>query len=146
MQPIETILTAVSRRWREQGLNVALGASIAEVRSFESMFQVQCPADFVTYLLTLGGMPEGVWDEHLIRFWPLDEIRPVGGETNPMAHSGYFVFADYSISALEFGIHLSIPSRPVVALIGGPAPKAVASSFTEFLSLYLSDPTSVFRV
>jgi hypothetical protein len=39
------------------------------------MFNVKCPADFATYLLTLGGLREGVWDEHMIRFWPLVEVR-----------------------------------------------------------------------
>ena len=44
------------------------------------------------YLLTLGGMPDGTWDEHLIRFWPLAEIRPVEGETDSPADPDYFVF------------------------------------------------------
>ena len=146
MQSIDSLLTEVSRRWREQGLNGASGASLDELRSFESRFKVRCPADFATYLLTLGGMRECVWDEHLIRFWSLGEIRPLEGETGAPTYSGYFVFADYSISAHEYGIRLSTPRHPEVALIGGLAPKVVASSFTAFLDRYLSNPTSLFRV
>lgn len=136
----------VSRRWHEQGLHVASGVSQTELKHFESTFQVQCPPDFATYLLTLGGMPTGEWDEHTIRFWPLSEIRPIDGDTGSPTHSGYFVFADYSISAHEYGIQLSTAPHAAVALIGGLAPKTVASTFTEFLALYLSDPTSIFRV
>jgi hypothetical protein len=77
-------------------------------------------------------MREGVWDEHLIRFWPLVEIRPVEGETGVLTYSDYFIFADYSISAHEYGIRLSTSELPEVALIGGLPPKAVASSFTAF--------------
>src|SRR5436190_1037418 len=106
MPSIESLLKEVARRWREQGLNVASGASPSELRDFESTFQVQCPEDFAMYLLTLGGMPDGTWDEHLIRFWPLAEIRPVEGETDSPADPDYFVFADYSISAHEYGIRL----------------------------------------
>lgn len=146
MPHIESLLSDISRQWREQGLEVASGASLPELRTFESRFQVQCPEDFAMYLLTLGGMPKGVWDEHLIRFWPLAEIRPAEGETDPSTHSGYFLFADYSISAHEYGIQLSTSPRSDVALIGGPAPKTVAPSFSEFLTLYLSDPASIFRV
>ena len=146
MQSIESLLTQVSRRWREQHLAVASGASFAELRSFEARFKVQCPADFATYVLTVGGMPGNVWDEHMIRFWPLAEVRPVEGETGVSTYSDYFIFADYSISAHEYGIRLSTPHLPEVALIGGLAPKAVASSFTAFLARYLSDPTSIFRL
>jgi hypothetical protein len=143
IQSIESLLTQVSRRWREQDVAVASGASLAELRSFEARFKVQCPADFAMYLLTLGGMPEGDWDEHLIRFWPLVEIRPLEGEPGVSTYSDYFIFADYSISAHEYGIRLSTSHVPEVALICGPAPKAVASSFTAFLAQYLSDPTSI---
>lgn len=143
MQSIESLLTQVSRRWREQDLPVASGASLAELRSFEARFNVQCPADFATYLLTLGGMEEGVWDQHLIRFWPLVEIRPLEDETGVSTHSDYFIFADFLISSHEYGIRLSTSHLPEVALIGGVAPKAVASSFTAFLARYLSDPESI---
>ena len=116
---------------------------MTELRSFEARIKAQCPADFATYLLTLGGMPEDAWDEHLIRFWPFVEIRPLESETGVSTYSDYFIFADYSISAHEYGIRLSTSHVPEVALIGGPAPKAVASSFTAFLAQYLFDPESI---
>ena len=119
---------------------------MAELRSFEALFNVKCPPDFATYLLTLGGMPEGDWDEHLIRFWSLVEIRPLEGEPGVSTYSDYFIFADYSISAHEYGIRLSTSHPPEVALICGPAPKSVASSFTAFLAQYLFDPESIFHV
>lgn len=101
---------------------VASGASLAELRSFEARFKVQCPSDFETYLLTLGGMPEGEWDEHLIRFWPPGEIRALEDETGISTYSDYFIFADFSISVHEYGIRLSTPPHPEVALIDAVFP------------------------
>src|SRR5438093_4136727 len=100
-QSIEELLTQLARRWNEQGIQTEPPASAAELRMFESRFRVQCPYDFSTYIKTLGGMKEAEWDEHLIRFWPLREIRPVD---DVPAHLRLFVFADYSISAHEYAI------------------------------------------
>ena len=146
MQSFESLLAEVERRWRQQGLKLAPRPSESALRDFEARFRVQCPEDFATYLLTLGGMPDGTWDEHLIRFWPLAEIRPAAAVTNPTVYADYFVFADYSISAHEYGIRLLIPPRPDVALIGGPNLQTIAPTFEKFLTVYLSDPRSLFYV
>jgi hypothetical protein len=146
MQSVEQTVSEIAQQWRQQGLKLLPGASQSALRDFESRFQVKCPPDFATYLLTFGGMPNGTMDEHLIRFWPLAEIQPVTGVKDTAAYANYFVFADYSISAHEYGICLSTAARPEVAVVGGPAPKPLASSFTEFLTMYLADPTSVFRM
>ena len=82
----------------------------------------------------------GTWDEHLIRFWPLAEIRPVAD----VEGLGYFVFADWSISAHEYAIGLSTPACPDVTLMSGPKPRFIAPTFATFLTMYLSDPASLF--
>ena|SRR5437879_3553904 len=140
MQPVESLVAEVGSRWRQRGLQLAPSASQSALRDFESRFRVQCPDDFSTYLLTLGGMPEGTWDEHLIRFWPLVEIRPAAPRDAP----DYFVFADWSISAHEYAIRLSTLAPSDVALIGGPKPRSIAPTFATFLTVYLSHPAALF--
>jgi hypothetical protein len=141
MPPIESLLAEVGSRWRQRGLTLGPSASPSALRDFESRFRVQCPDDFSTYLLTIGGMPEGTWDEHLIRFWPLAEIRP----TTPIEdRPSCFVFEDWSILAHEYAIRLSTPARSRVALIGGSKPRPIAPDFATFLTLYLTHPASLF--
>lgn len=141
MSPVESLLADVETRWRQQGLKLAPKASPSALRDFESRFRVQMPDDFSTYLLTLGGMAESTWDEHLIRFWSLAEIQPAVPVEDG---SDYFAFADWSISAHEYAIRLSTPARPDVALIGGPKPRIIAPTFSTFLTMYLSHPASLF--
>ena len=89
-------------------------------------------------------MDEAVYDRHFIRFWQLAEIVPAAGQlenTDAIAYAGYFVFADWSISAHEYAVH---SENGGVALIGGPQPTVIASSFSVFLDLYLNDPDALF--
>jgi len=95
---------------------------------------VRCPEDFATYLTTLGGMKEGTWDRHLIRFWPLPDIRPV--EDMP-GYAGYFVFADYSISAHESAVQCRRSKRSDVVLVAAATPVTIAATFSEFVAHYL---------
>lgn len=144
MESINGIISEVSRRWREHGITLAGGASLTDIKAFESRFHVKCPDDFKTYLLTLGGMvEENAWDEHWIRFVPLPEIRPVD-EPSASLLSEYFVFAEYSLSVHEYGIRLAETAPSVVALIHGDKSRTLAASFAEFLTLYLSNPTLLF--
>lgn len=76
------------------------------------------------------------WDEHLIRFLPLVEIRPVN-ETGLSIGSELFVFADYSLSAHEYAIRLSEDAPNVVALIHGDKSRVVAHDCAVVLSCVL---------
>ena len=138
---IEGLLVEVRKRWTEQGIQAEQPATSADLRESESSFNVQFPDDFATYLRTLGGMKLGIWDRHLIRFWPLSEIRPVEGTPS---YEGYFVFADYSISAHEYAVQCGTPKRSEVVLVGTAVPHTVAGTFSEFLARYLDDVNALF--
>jgi hypothetical protein len=144
MQRIELVLTEVARRWREQSLAFGPGATLLQVREFEARFRVTFPEDFASYLITLGGMPDGTWDEHQIRFWPLTEIRPIAEAATSPLETGYFTFADYSISAHEYALHLGAPADRHVAIVGAGEPRVLAPTFGEFLSLYIDNATALF--
>ena len=139
---IEELLAEVRKRWTEQSIQTEPPATIANLRAFESAFNVRCPDDFASYLTTLGGMKDGMWDRHLIRFWPLPEIRPL--EDMP-DYAGYFVFADYSISAHEYALQCGRSNRSDVVLVGAATLRTIAATFSEFVARYLDDIGALFR-
>jgi hypothetical protein len=141
---LEIMLATLARSWEQQGIKVGDPASEAAVRDFEGEFRVTCPSDFATYLLTVGGMPDvGDADANQIRFWTINEIKPFTAAANAPA-AGFFVFADYSISAHEYGIRLSSPDVGRVCVVHSAGTRFIAPDFTAFLSIYLNDPVSLF--
>jgi hypothetical protein len=142
-----SMLNALIATWRSLGVETADVASLDEIRPFERQFGIQMPSDLMDFFTGVGGMREGATDQHGIRFWSLAEVQPAYVElidANPSMHSGYFVFADYSIWAHGYAIKLSSGAEPHVAIVGGVAPIRVAVSFTEFLWKYLHQPESIF--
>ena len=140
---IEQALVEVAERWQARGLESKLlpSASRSELDEFEAKFQVKLPDDFAMYLMTLGGMPLDETDVCFIRFWPLSEIEP-DAEVSQPGGDAYFNFADFAVCAHLYAIRLTPPASSDVFLLGGP-PEKVASSFTEFLTLYLTNPAAI---
>lgn len=102
------------------------------------------------YLLQLDGTGSHWPDEQDAKgfsLWPLARIRPAAEE---LAKTGmievpgldqYFAFADYLDWSWAYAIRLASDdsSGNRVILIGQDAPLEVASSFGEFVDLYLQD-------
>jgi hypothetical protein len=142
---LDVTLSELSRTWRQQGITVGPPAPESALRDFEAEFRVILPGDFARYLSTVGGMPDqGDWDTESIRFWPLTEIAPVRAISDSSLE-GVFLFADYLISSHTYGIRLSPPRVGEVSIIFYPGSFTLAHSFTEFLRMYLEDPTSLFQ-
>ena len=132
--------------WLAQNIAINPGTSEAALHKFESVYGVSLPPDLHEYFLTVNGMEQTATDEELIRFWKLEEVRPVSEEAPAYASTSYlpeagssFVFADYSIWAHAYSIHLSksISGPNHVYVIGGTKPVMIAKSFSEFIDLYL---------
>jgi hypothetical protein len=86
------------------------------------------------YFLAVNGTNDNWADDCLLAFWPLQKVKPA---SEP---AGLFIFADHSVSACEYAIRLSqTESEPCpVVVIGGPEPRVVADSFSEFVEIYLT--------
>jgi hypothetical protein len=141
-----TLIGQVVRRWQTSG-DLRLPASEEQILAFEERWRVRMPDAFRALLRASDGMEEGCWDEQQIRFWPLEELRPVSDASTDgdlEAFAGYFMFADYMISSHEYAIRMSIGSKNDVVLVGGGAPIEIAASFEEFLALYVESPTRLF--
>ena len=140
-QRVETLIRDVRRKWDELGAALLPPASSTDIDDFERRFNVKMPSDFVTYLAALGGMPLGTTDEHEFRFWPLTEVQPDPTSTKP-AQQRNLVFADFLICSIEYAINLSPDAHAAIFRLDG-APTKIASSFTEFLALYVDDPRNL---
>ena len=107
------------------------------------------PADLRDYFLTVNGMAQGVTDDALIRFWSLNEVKPIPEEAPDYSDPSYieeaeslFLFADYCIWSHAYAIRLSSRSEspnPVI-IIGDENPTRLFESFSELVNNYLSDP------
>lgn len=133
--------------WLSQGIEVNPGVSIEELTAFESRYKVSLPADLREYFLTVNGMAEGVTDDALIRFWSLNEVKPIPEEAPAFSASSYiedaeslFVFADFCIWSHAYAIRLSPTeaSNPII-VIGAETPTRMFDSFSELVSNYLTD-------
>lgn len=138
---------SLKNHWLSQGIEVNPGVSKEELSAFESKYQVSLPADLRDYFLTVDGMAQGVTDNALIRFWSLNEVKPIPEEAPDYSDPSYieeaeslFLFADYCIWSHAYAIRLSSTeaSNPII-IIGDETPTRMFGSFSELVSSYLTD-------
>jgi hypothetical protein len=126
-------------------LPVRPGVSAEQIREFEHRYGVVLPADMRDYYLAVDGM-EDIFSDEPMGFWPLSEVKPLGEEEGQYTegNEGFFVIADYFISAHEYAIRLSAraPEGGAIIVWGEGPYRQVASSFEEFLARFLDDPDS----
>lgn len=125
---------------------------------FEAKNHLYLPADFREYLRRCNGCNYDDWhDSHdevgdvrgLMEFFPFETMELIRGTEGTSATSdlervsAYLCFADYLIGSHLYGIRLSSDPAaltPVVAWFGPSDLLQVASSFTEFVGIYVNEP------
>jgi len=139
---------SLKRHWVTRNINVNSGVSEAELKAFESNNNIILPNDLREYFLCVNGMPYGVTDEALIRFWMLEEIEPISHGAPEYSDPQYvknpdslFLFADYCIWSHAYAIYLTkIPAvSNRVFVIGYDSPILLFSSFSELVDNYLTN-------
>ena len=140
------VMPMVKGEWERHGVSARAGVANVAIEAFERKHKIELPEDVADYFRAVDGMSEDESDQLGIRFWPLDELRPVveelpAAEADPF--KDYFVFADYSMWAHGYAVRLGQPVDDVI-IVGGESPVAVAPSFREFLQLYLTQPDRLF--
>lgn len=144
---LATLLSELAIRW--SGLNVARpGASRRDIEQVERRYGIRLPDELASLFLTADGMDEEETDDLMIRFWPVNELKPVGDEIPAEHHSayeGFFLFADYSLWTHGYAIKINDSTDAgTVAMVGGPRPTPVAPSFLKFVENYLRHPDRLF--
>jgi hypothetical protein len=139
--------------WKAQGLPLASGASESEISSFESRYGLVLPSDVRSYFGSVNGLVQrgGVdTDREGFAFWPLERVQPLPSvcaelqlAIPPVPHpEAYFVFADYLQWSWGYAIRLGTSSTPIIFV--GAEGSVVASSFTEFVALYVEDAEALY--
>jgi hypothetical protein len=157
MDHLQSLLQQTLERWRAEDIPIPLGVDDTKFEQFESHYRVTLPGDMREYFATVNGMGDHYDEEFFFRFWPIEQVRlvkehsPKVAKAFPESHD-YFFFFDHSIEIFMYAIqldrtgHLSTP----IAMVYPESPVSSASfdpfcgSFTEFLTLYVTDPVKLF--
>lgn len=129
-----------------QDLKTNPGVSSEELAAFESKYQVSMPSDLREYFLTVNGMPEGTMDDALIRFWALNEVKPISEGAPDYSDiqdaQSLFLFADYCIWSHAYAIRLSCNKETsnAVFVVGDEKPVQISESFSQLVREYLLNP------
>ena len=138
----------LKKHWLSRDVPINPGVSEATLHDFESKYGVSLPADLRDYFLCVNGMPAGRTDEALIRFWMLDEAKPLPEGAPAYANptyiqnpSSFFLFADFCIWSHAYAIRLSaVPSQSnTVIVVGDTSPVLLFDSFAELVDSYLTN-------
>jgi hypothetical protein len=143
MPDTHTLVHAIRSQWQAEGINYRPGVSLTVLREFERKRHVSLPADLRSYLLILDGFAEGEYDRHQIRFWPLEEFSELAARGTNGANT-FCVFADFLIHSHFYAVNIG-DEFSLVELVGGPDRLPIASTFSEFLGLYIHDPPALFQ-
>ncbi|MDA7928498.1 SMI1/KNR4 family protein [Mariniblastus sp.] len=148
-----TLANQLVSRWQDDGIAIADGVSIAAVEDFQQKYNVILPSDFHAYLTVINGMGEPfTCDNNMFSFWPIEQIESVADHfpkrtANVIDAKRYFMFSDHSISLPTYAIKLSnnrsdpTPIATVFSDFGAFDLEGFCDSFTDFVRLYLDDPT-----
>jgi hypothetical protein len=134
--------------WLRQGIKLRRGASQDELSAFEARYNIRVPEDLREYFAAVNGF-EGseheATDDEAITFLGLDQMKPLSEYWSPAVadSDSYFVFADYSIAAHVYAIHLdaSVHRNDVVVVYDRTV--EVANSFAKFIEDYLEKNDAV---
>ena len=135
--------------WAVDGVEIMPPVSCEIIRDFEQSQQTTLPPDFVRYLKFANGFNQfGEYqDKNGFNFWPVDQIYRVSdydeGRFNFESGDKYFIFCDYMDFSWGYAIRIDRSGPCDVVLVGSRngSPESVASSFSDFMTLYLrNDP------
>jgi hypothetical protein len=139
----------LKHHWLRHEVDTEPGVSESDLNNFESKYSVSLPTDLRDYFVCVNGMSPDVSDEALIRFWMLDEIKPISEGAPEYADQSYiqdpdsvFLFADYCIWSHAYAIRLSSEKKQqpnTIFIIGYPPSIPIADSFSEFVDIYLKN-------
>lgn len=146
---ISKLVEPIRERWIAAGATARDGASAEDLHHFELKYGVSLPADVVAFYRGVDGMASNDWDEELIRWWPIAEVKPVNEDLELVhdTYGGHFAFADWSLCAHAYALELASGStHGRVVIAGSHRPIPVAASFTEFLDLYIARSDRLYAV
>jgi hypothetical protein len=148
-----TLAERLRERWASTGIPVRPGVRLEEIRAFESKYGISLPSDLWDYFTTVDGMERWESDEEMLEFLHLEAVKSVpeyladflgvpdyGNIVHTLPNAEWhFVIADFMIASHVYAIRLSddVSRGTPVVFICGDSHMRIASSFTEFVEMYL---------
>ena len=136
----------LKEKWVSEKLKLNTGVTDIALQLFEENYKVKIPVDLRKFYLLANGMEMNETDADLIRFWSIEELKPISEAASAyfdhdylQSVETYFLFADYSIWSHTYAISLtsSLSSENTICVIGANQPIFLANSFSEFINKYL---------
>jgi hypothetical protein len=133
-------------RWNSGGIKSGPSVSRETIAAWETTAGASLTEAMRDYFYVANGMAKGAMDpESYVRFWTLAELQPVQPRPANSEKGALWLFADYSISALEYAIDLGKSERNGhVLALGGVRTHHVAESFEEFVEHYLANSDALY--
>lgn len=140
-----TIYERLRDTWLANGVSINDGATPLALNEFEKENHIKLPVEFRDYLSISNGMVDGQTDKYLISFLSLDTINhEISSRTRQLQDSVDIAFAEYLVYSHYYTLRATENGTPLgVYVMDGTNEKLLASSFYQFIHVYLSNPRSV---
>lgn len=155
---MNTVINDLRLSLTDAKIESPLLATESDIRRFSDVHNVQFPDDLVEYFRTVNGTATR-YDSNFFQFYSLENFRPLEktyldwegvpdfkrGIKQLPNYQNYFVIADYSIHVISYSIKLQSAQSTEndIYAVCGSANKRVAGSFTEFITMYMTDCSSL---
>lgn len=133
---IDRLLTA----WRQGGVAVNAGASIADLDWLADHVGAPLPDDVREYFRRSDGMADDSLDEHVACFWSIERIRRETGVQSHWAEARLTPIADVLIDSWFICLRRNDDGRVVVA---SDPPNFELASFSVLIERYLTAPETL---
>ncbi len=147
MEPKEAV-DRLTQRWKEARLTIRPGVRAERLGQFKQRSGVQLGPGIREYFKAVNGMALDEMDPDChMRFWPLQEVKPVQEEFDApwvAQYTGSYLFADYLLWSHAYAIDLTPAGQEAIVMVGGKTPRPVAPSFTDFVWMYLDNSEQLF--
>jgi hypothetical protein len=138
---IEALVERAVSHWRSIGIAPVDALSRHDIAALETRIGSEIPDDLRALFLRANGMRAGDYDDRNIRFWQIEELAQyISAEASGTTYAG---FADFLIMSHIYEVRLN-KSLSTEVRIEAPSPVIVASTFEEFLRLYLDEPLRLY--
>ena len=155
-------IDALLRKWKTEDVSIGYANTQRKIENFEQGHKVKLPQDFKLYLLKANGMRPGIphdTDRNGYCFWPIERIRSAADEFREPQHHAkeielvnpelatYFIFADYLQWSWAFAVRIvetNTDTSHVFRLNAPQIMQKLASSFAEFIDLYVADSARLY--
>jgi hypothetical protein len=154
MPDLKLLMRRLIAGWKNEDIPILRGVDDITIQNFESKYGVKLPEDMREYFSTVNGMGGHYDEEWFFRLWPIEELQPVKEYAPKFADkfpqsANYFLFFDHSVDLTMCAIGLSYsaatqtPIFEVCDFEQDPRFRYLCKSFTEFVEMYVSDPSQI---